>query len=253
MARRNHAGEDAETAWRAWIPPVALTGMTEESMHVLLWQVRGTTELLMPGGPETLTTGHALWIPAGLSHDLTVQANSVMMPLFFEVAETATTLREPTMIAVDRDLRTLMLAYSSAWNSAIQHSVNLGRQILAMIEEQPPLHSGLHMPQNEAALVIAETLRFNPGDSRSVEALAESVHTSLRTIERSFRAETGSTLRQWRIRNRMEAAAILLRSRATIDAVSRRVGYTNVNAFRRVFRGHFGLSPTAYVQRYGAQ
>jgi AraC-like DNA-binding protein len=69
-------------------------------------------------------------------------------------------------------------------------------------------------------------------------------------VERTFQAETGMTLRQWRIRNRMEAAAILLRSGAAADAVAHRVGYTNVNAFRRVFKGHFGISPTEYSDRY---
>ena len=61
------------------------------------------------------------------------------------------------------------------------------------------------------------------------------------------------TLRQWRIRNRMETAAILLRAHAGVDAVLSRVGYTNVNAFRRVFHGHFGMSPTVYAQRYAAR
>lgn len=51
----------------------------------------------------------------------------------------------------------------------------------------------------------------------------------------------------------MEAAAILLRSDASLDAVAHRVGYTNVNSFRRVFTGHFGLSPTAFQSRYKSQ
>lgn len=39
------------------------------------------------------------------------------------------------------------------------------------------------------------------------DQLAASVHTSARTVERAFRAETGMTLRRWRFLNRMEAAA----------------------------------------------
>ncbi len=253
MPRREYHSDDSTVPWRIWIPPVSLTDMREDSMHVLLWQVRGVMDVVMTDGSRQVNAGHALWIPVGLPHDLTVHANSVMTPIFFDVADTATTLREPTMVAVDRDLRTLMLAYSSSWQTAIKHSISLGRQILALIEERPALPSALPMPESEPAQEIAETLRFNPGDTRSVEELAKSVHTSSRSIERSFRVETGMTLRQWRIRNRMETAAILLRSHATVDAVSLRVGYTNVNAFRRVFQGHFGMSPTAYLQRYAAQ
>ncbi|MDQ1102784.1 AraC-like DNA-binding protein [Nocardioides zeae] len=71
----------------------------------------------------------------------------------------------------------------------------------------------------------------------------------MRTLERRFRAETGLSLRQWRIRNRMEAAAVLLRSRTTTAAVAHRVGYTDLSAFRRVFKAHFGTTPGEYAAR----
>ncbi len=251
---RHHAGSDAPGAHgRIWIPPVTLTDMREDAMHVLLWQVRGAMDVTIAGHSRRVDAGHGLWIPAGIPHDIVVHADSVMTPLFFEVAGTATTLRQPTTVAVDRELRTVLLAYNASWQTAIQHSVDLGRQILALIEERPVLQVALPMPESRPAQLVAETLRFNPGDTRSVEELAESAHTSTRSIESAFRAETGMTLRQWRIRNRMENAAILLRAHAGVDAVLSRVGYTNVNAFRRVFHGHFGMSPTVYAQRYAAR
>ncbi len=61
------------------------------------------------------------------------------------------------------------------------------------------------------------------------------------------------TLRQWRIKNRMEAAGTLLWSRAGIEAVAHRVGYTNTSAFHRGFKTHFGMTPGQYIARYGAQ
>ena len=227
--------------------------MQEDSQHILLWQVRGSADVLVEDETHPLTVGHALWVPVGFRHGFTVRANSVTMPLFFDVAETATTLREPTLVAVDRDLRTLMLAYTVSFHTIVQPPADLARQILALIEGTPVLSTAMPMPTSDAAQIIAETLRFNPGDTRSVDELAGLVHVSTRTIERTFAAETGMTLRQWRIRNRMETGALLLRSGSTTDAVAHRVGYTNVNAFRRVFTGHFGLSPTEYARRYSVQ
>lgn len=245
--------DEALAPWRTWIPAVSMSGLREEDLHVLLWQVRGDTDLVVDGAEHRLTVGHAMWVPVDTPHGFSVHANSVTMPLFFPAADIATTLCRPTLLAVDRDLRTLMLAHAVSWSTAIKPEANLARQILALIEESPVLSTGLPMPASEPAQVIAETLRFNPGDIRTVDELAASVHTTSRTIERAFRAETGITLRQWRIRNRMEAAAILLRSRATLDAVARRVGYSNVNSFRRVFTAHFGISPTVYAKRYRPQ
>lgn len=243
----------ASSPRRIWIPPASVSGKREEHLHILLWQVRGDASLEVAGEARSLSVGHALWIPVEIPHEFTVHADSVTMPLFFEAAETATTLHEPTLVTVDRDLRTLMLAYSVSWHTSIKPAANLSRQILALIERSPALSTTLPMPTSEAALLVAEALRFNPGDIRTVDELADSAHTSSRSIERAFRAETGLTLRQWRIRNRMEAAAILLRSGSPLGAVARRVGYSNLNAFRRVFSGHFGISPTEYVNRYKVQ
>lgn len=249
---RTHADDAQTSPEHVWIPPVSLPPQREDELHVLLWQVRGRSDLLLEDEERSLTSGHALWVPVGTRHEFTVHTNSVLMPLFFKAATTATTLREPTLVTIDRDLRTLMLAYIVSSTTIIESKANLARQILALIEGRPALSTALPMPVSGPSRLIAETLRFNPGDMRTVEELAESVHTSARTIERAFKAGTGMPLRQWRIRNRMEAAAVFLRSRASIDAVAHRVGYTNVNAFRRVFKSHFGISPTEYAARYRA-
>ncbi|MBK1787312.1 helix-turn-helix domain-containing protein [Prauserella cavernicola] len=247
------ATDDGDTPWRIWIPAISITGRREDRVHILLWQMAGTSDLVVEGEVITLTTGHALWVPLGARHEFTVHADSVLMPVIFDAADTATTLHEPGLVTVSQELQTLMLAYVTAWNSIIKPEANLARQILGLIEESPVLSTTLPMPTSEPAQIIAETLRFNPGDTRSAVELAESVHASSRTIRRAFETETGMSLRQWRIHNRMEAASILLRSDTTLDAVAHRVGYTNVNAFRRVFQGHFGISPTEYVRRYAAR
>src|SRR5699024_2159423 len=61
------------------------------------------------------------------------------------------------------------------------------------------------------------------------------------------------TLRQWRIRNRLAAAARLLRGDTSVQAVAQRVGSTHVSAVRRVFASHDGMSPTEYRKRFRRQ
>lgn len=133
--------------------------------------------------------------------------------------------RAPTVIAVDRDLRTLFLALVQSTYSIIRPSADIARQVLALLEERPGPASALPMPTTASALVVAEALRFNPGDERGVDELAGSAHTS----------------------------GVLLRSRTTLDAVARRVGYASTSAFRRVFTGHFGMTPGQYVERFGVE
>jgi AraC-like DNA-binding protein len=236
-----------------WLPPVSVPERRESDIHVLLWQVRGTADLVVRGEHHPLTPGHAMWIPAGCRHEFTVHDSSVTMPVLFDVDDRVATLRSPALITIDRDLRTLLLAHVVATSTIVRSHADLARQILPLIARTASLSAAMTMPTTAPALRIAQTLRADPSDVRSVEELAASVHTSVRTIERAFRAETGMTLRRWRIRSRMEAASALLRGHTRPDAVARRVGYTNVNAFRRVFVDHFGMSATEFAARFGSE
>ena len=86
---RHHAGSDAPGAHgRIWIPPVTLTDMREDAMHVLLWQVRGAMDVTIAGHSRRVDAGHGLWIPAGIPHDIVVHADSVMTPLFWGLIRT---------------------------------------------------------------------------------------------------------------------------------------------------------------------
>lgn len=252
---RGHGRVETEpdTTGRVYLPPVTIDDHINRDHHLLLWQVRGVSDFVLDGQPCTLQVGHALWVPSGVVHGFTTRMNSVLLPVVFPVATTATVLHEPAVIPVDRDLRTLFLAYIQTTYSIIRPNIDIARQIFALIEGTPAALADLPMPSAEPALSVAEALRFNPGDPRGVKELAFSAHTSARTIERAFLAETGMTLRQWRIKNRMEVAGVLLRSTTTIDAVAHRVGYTSTSAFRRVFKQHFGIPPKEYADRYTAQ
>lgn len=235
---------------RIFIPPVSVEERVHRDLHLLLWQVRGDGEYVLDGARRQMSAGHALWVPANTRHQMTVRMNSVVLRFFFAVEELATVQNEPTMIAVDEDLRILLLAHAQWESSLLQGDLNLSRQILALIEAQPVRSTALPMPKTLPALSVAENLRFNPGDERSVEELAQAAHTSVRTLERTFPSETGMTLRQWRITNRMEVAGNLLRGETHIAAVAQRVGYNNASAFGRAFKTHFGMTPGEYVNRF---
>lgn len=238
--------------WPIHLPAVEIVERVHDHQHLLLWQARGHSQLTLDGEHTALDSGHAVWIPANVRHDITVHANSVLLPMFFPVHENATTLQGVVVIAVDRDLRTLMLACVQAQNSIIQPNADIARQILTVLERTPVGRTVLPMPTSEVPLRVARSLHFNPGDGRTIADLAAAAHASARTVERGFIAETGMTFRQWRKENRMTAAAALFRSVTGVEAVARRVGYTDTSAFRRAFKAHFGLAPSDYARRYRA-
>ena len=77
--------------WAIFIPPVIIEERVHTQEHMLFWQVRGRTDLVIDG--------LAAWIPAGAPHSLTVAANSVLVPLEFPISAIATTLDEVTVLA----------------------------------------------------------------------------------------------------------------------------------------------------------
>lgn len=231
------------------IPSVTVGERAEEHFHVLLWQAHGHSTVMIGDREYLLTDDSALWVPANTRHHLTVEADSVTAPLFFDSRTVSTTMGQPALISVCDDLKVLMLAHSVSWGTVIKPQTDLPRRILSRIEHMSRGDGDLPLPSRDPAKSIADALRSNPGDVRSAEDLAASVHASRRTVERIFKSETGLTLRDWRIRNRMEAAAGLLNSANSVNSVAHRLGYTNPNSFRRVFAEHHGLTPLRYVKR----
>ncbi|MFT4259056.1 AraC family transcriptional regulator [Microbacterium sp.] len=233
------------------IPPVEIAERMHPAKSVLLWQARGSSRCELDGVAEELSEGHALWIPAGVAHALHVGEDAVLLPLHVRARPGAGVLRTPTWIAVDGDLRTLILALLQVQNSIIRPDVDLERRLLRMLQARAVPPTGLPMPVSPTARAIAEQLRDDPALAASVAALAATHHVSARTIERAFIAETGMTLQEWRGRRRMEVAASLLRRTDGPGVVAARVGYRDQSAFRRAFKRYYGMPPGAYARRHG--
>ena len=85
----------------------------------------------------------------------------------------------------------------------------------------------------------------------SVEALAEALHVSYRTLHRRFQAAIGMPPLAYLQDLRVEHAKELLESTLlSFEQIVARVGYNDVSAFRRLFVRRAGLSPAQYRQRF---
>ena len=239
-------------SWPVDLPEVHIPTRLHHEAHLLLWQARGSTTMVIDGEELQLTVGQAVWMPAGARHELTVHANSVLLPLFFRASEVVTRLTDVTVVRVGNELQTLLFAYLQWQNTIIRPNVDIRQQLITFLERSPVVNAQLPMPISEPAARLAEALRRNPGDSRTCEELAASIHASPSTIVRAFRNETGMTFGQWRTRNRMAAAAEFLRQGMRIALVATSVGYLNASAFGRAFKEHSGMTPREYVHVYGA-
>lgn len=85
------------------------------------------------------------------------------------------------------------------------------------------------------------------GNPRGLKALAEHCGMSEFHLQRAFTRSLGCSPHRWQFLRRMELACALLRQpQLSVIEVALAVGYDSPQGFGRVFRGHFGCTPSAF-------
>ncbi|MBB4695060.1 GlxA family transcriptional regulator [Paractinoplanes abujensis] len=84
-----------------------------------------------------------------------------------------------------------------------------------------------------------------------LEEMAEHARMSVRTFTRRFREETGTSPRQWILRQRIAHAQVLLESTDLgVETVARRSGLGSATALRQHLQAAIGVAPTAYRRTF---
>ncbi|HEU4551515.1 MAG TPA: helix-turn-helix domain-containing protein [Chitinophaga sp.] len=97
-------------------------------------------------------------------------------------------------------------------------------------------------------------IEHNLHEKISVEALSSRFAVGRRNFDRRFIKATGNTPVEYAQRVKIESAKKALEtSRKTINEVMYEVGYSDVKAFREVFRKITGMSPLEYKERYNKE
>lgn len=95
---------------------------------------------------------------------------------------------------------------------------------------------------------VAEALRRDPSDKRTLAEWALIVNASERTLAREFTKDTGMSFGRWRTAIRLQAALPMLAAGDAVGRVAARVGYERPSAFVAAFRRELGVTPAAYFR-----
>ncbi|MBM7564014.1 AraC family transcriptional regulator [Paenibacillus sacheonensis] len=100
--------------------------------------------------------------------------------------------------------------------------------------------------QKQIVVKVQEAIRFRLSESADYEALAASAGSSPRSVSRLMKTHTGLTLKETITKLRMERAVHLLNETTmTVTEVSAAIGYSDIYTFSKLFKRHYGISPTA--------
>ncbi|MFN8060223.1 MAG: helix-turn-helix transcriptional regulator [Vicinamibacterales bacterium] len=213
----------------------------------LAYASEGVMTVHAAAGAWVVPPDRAVWIPAGATHAVETSGRVTLRTLFLRPSLSRRRLpRTCVALSVSPLVRELVL--HAAARSTLRRDRPADRRLLGVIVDQLATlpHEPLRLPTpgDPRARVAAEHIQRRPKDT--LARIARSAGASLRTLERSFRRETGMPLGRWRRRARMIAALRLLADGLDVTGVALDVGYQTPSAFVAAFRREMGTTPGRY-------
>src|SRR5882757_8893673 len=121
---------------------------------------------------------------------------------------------------------------------------------------QSPFHifKGQKIHNDPDIVKVQEFIESNYQDKITIDMLSERFAISRRTFERRFKRATSNTVLEYMQRLKIEAAKRQLETgRKTVNEVMYDVGYSNIKAFRDVFKKITSMSPVDYRNKYNKE
>jgi len=160
--------------------------------HQLIYASRGVMTVNTSSGSWVVPSRRAVWVPAGIEHEVEMSASVSVRTLYLRPGLSEVLPKNCCVVNVSPLLRELILRTVEI--GMLNRNVASHKHLIDVILDQflalPTVPLNLPMPADIRAVRIAEIVRENPGDAKSLDHLAKRTGASKRTIERLFQTET---------------------------------------------------------------
>jgi AraC-like DNA-binding protein len=213
----------------------------------LAWASSGVISVITDAATWLLPPSRALWIPAGVRHEVRAQGATTMRSVYVRTALLSIDWTAPTVVRA----RPLMVELAEYLGDETLDGSRRERAAALLSDLLEPLEVTtieVRLPADGRARTVAEALLLDPTESRTLSSWGRQVGASGRTLERAFLNETGVPFSRWRTLARLKASLPLLAAGRSISYVAPEVGYESTSAFVAAFHREVGLTPTAYFR-----
>lgn len=217
----------------------------------LSYAISGVLEIRTATASFVAPPQRAIWIPAGIEHEVRTSARTEMRSLYLDSAATAWAPADCHVLAVSPLVRELILAVG-ALPVEYDEAGPAGRLVATLFDQLaalPQVAFNLPLPRDARLLKVCSALQAAPDDTRSLAAWGEVAGLGERSLARLFRAETGLSFGDWRLRLRLLLALGALERGERVTRVALDCGYASTSAFIAAFRRAFGSTPLAMFGR----
>lgn len=200
-------------------------------------------------GTWAVPARRALWIPAGVRHELRALGEVKMQSLYFEpdtlmpmpdhcqVVDVSPLMRSLMDEAVTLPVRYNLEGRSGALMQLIQYEIGT----------LPELPLSLPLPTEKNLARLCRRFLQHPTAKENIEDWTALLHLSRRTFTRLFRRETGLTFVAWRQQACVLASLPMLAAGTSVTNTALDLGYENPAAFTTVFKRILNASPKEYT------
>lgn len=221
----------------------------------LIHATAGTMRVATDDGVWVVPPQRALWMPAGIEHGIVMLSDTTMRTLYVRDDAAAFMPSACKVMSISALLRELIVR---ATELPLQYDENgpAGHVVALILSELRGLQSlplQLPMPRNVRLRALCQALLDAPDDQRPLEAWADTINTSARTLARHFQRETGLSFGAWRQQARVLEAMGRLGSGDPVTQVALDLGYETVSAFSAMFHRATGSSPSQFRNRPGVR
>ncbi|MGY2235592.1 AraC family transcriptional regulator [Pseudomonas gingeri] len=215
----------------------------------LMYSPRGLMRVTTETGAWTLAPMRALWIPAGVTHEVRMVGEISMRSVYLEPHAVPWRWDECCVLTMTPLMRELILMLNDNPILAEQPRQQASGLLIHLLGQASRQNNNLPMPLDRRLRRVCDAILQSPDNNDTLEEWGERIGASSRTLARRMKEETGVTFHHWRLQVRVDEAICRLVEGVSINEVAQALGYRSSSAFIYMFRSLLGSTPAQYVER----
>lgn len=216
----------------------------------LLHARTGVVMITTAEGRWMVPPGHAMWIPAGVSHSVEMLGTVTMHSVYVTpdaIAGLPQGLRVVGLTGLMASLVLEAMTLSRGWHEPDRAALVMGL-LLHEIPNLPQRPLGLPFPAEPRLAALCRRFIERPSPHTTIAGWASKIGMSRRSFTRLFLRETGLSLSTWRQQACLFAALPRLADGEPVTSVALDLGYDSMPAFTTMFRRMLGKAPREYFR-----
>lgn len=216
----------------------ASTGWHAHERAQLLFAASGLMTAATADGAWAVPAGHALLIPPGVRHDVSMHGDVAMRTAYLAPATLARPLLKCRVVLVSALLEACLTALAE--EPILYDEAARGGWLAALVLDEaartPEAPFALPMPADRRLRRLCDALIADPGHALDIDGWADEIAVSRRTLTRRMRDETGLSFGGWRRRVRLIAAMTRRAQGRSLGECVADLGYRDPRPLRSMVR-----------------